>query len=73
MGKYEIGRTIGEGSFAKVKFAKIETGEFFAIKVLDRDQVLRHKMVEQVSFNPTVRTYTFPCCVSRSRLRVVAS
>nr|QND78266.1 calcineurin B-like protein-interacting protein kinase 9 [Nitraria tangutorum] len=48
VGKYEIGRTIGEGSFAKVKFAKIETGEFFAIKVLDRDQVLRHKMVEQI-------------------------
>lgn len=49
VGKYEIGKTLGEGSFAKVKFAKnVETGESVAIKVLDRDQVLRHKMVEQI-------------------------
>ena len=49
VGKYELGRTLGEGSFGKVKFAKnVETGDFVAIKILDRDQVLRHKMVEQV-------------------------
>lgn len=49
VGKYELGRTLGEGSFAKVKFAKnVETGDFVAIKIVDRDQVLRHKMVEQV-------------------------
>ncbi|KAF5733272.1 hypothetical protein HS088_TW17G00814 [Tripterygium wilfordii] len=49
VGKYEIGKTIGEGSFAKVKFAKnVDTGDFVAIKILDRDQVLRHKMVEQI-------------------------
>ncbi|KAF5743883.1 CBL-interacting serine/threonine-protein kinase 9-like isoform X2 [Tripterygium wilfordii] len=49
VGKYEIGKTIGEGSFAKVKFAKnVETGDCVAIKILDRDQVLRHKMVEQI-------------------------
>ncbi|KAH9787309.1 CBL-interacting serine/threonine-protein kinase 9 [Citrus sinensis] len=48
VGKYELGRTLGEGSFAKVKFAKnVETGDFVAIKIVDRDQVLRHKMVEQ--------------------------
>ncbi|XP_039061447.1 CBL-interacting serine/threonine-protein kinase 9-like [Hibiscus syriacus] len=44
VGKYELGRTLGEGSFAKVKFAKnVETGECVAIKILDRDQVLRNK------------------------------
>ncbi|KAH9731300.1 CBL-interacting serine/threonine-protein kinase 9 [Citrus sinensis] len=49
VGKYELGRTLGEGSFAKVKFAKnVETGDFVAIKIVDRDQVLRHKMVEQI-------------------------
>ncbi|XP_043716527.1 CBL-interacting serine/threonine-protein kinase 9-like isoform X1 [Telopea speciosissima] len=49
VGKYEIGKTIGEGSFAKVKYAKnIETGDSVAIKVLDKDHVLRHKMVEQI-------------------------
>jgi serine/threonine protein kinase len=49
VGKYELGKTIGEGSFAKVKVAKnVQTGDVVAIKILDRDQVLRHKMVEQV-------------------------
>ena len=51
VGKYELGRTIGEGTFAKVRFAKnTETGEPVAIKVLDKEKVLRHKMVEQVAF-----------------------
>ncbi|KAF7843881.1 CBL-interacting serine/threonine-protein kinase 9 isoform X1 [Senna tora] len=49
VGKYEIGKTIGEGSFAKVKYAKnVETGESVAIKILDRNHVLRHKMMEQL-------------------------
>lgn len=49
VGKYEMGKTLGEGSFAKVKFAKnLETGDSVAIKIIDRDRVLRHKMVEQV-------------------------
>ncbi|WCJ22489.1 CBL-interacting protein kinase 9 [Euphorbia peplus] len=48
VGKYELGRTLGEGSFAKVKFAKnVDTGETFAIKIIDREEILRHKMVEQ--------------------------
>ncbi|WMV07254.1 hypothetical protein MTR67_000639 [Solanum verrucosum] len=49
VGKYEVGRTIGEGTFAKVKFAKnSETGEHVAIKILDKDKVLKHKMAEQI-------------------------
>jgi serine/threonine protein kinase len=49
VGPYELGKTLGEGSFAKVKFAKnVQTGDFFAIKVLDKNQVLQHKMVENV-------------------------
>lgn len=61
VGKYELGRTLGEGSFAKVKFAKnVETGDCVAIKIVDRDQVLRHKMVEQVFVEDMhVYTYTF--------------
>ncbi|KAG6526387.1 hypothetical protein ZIOFF_016370 [Zingiber officinale] len=48
VGKYELGRTIGEGTFAKVRFAKnIETGEPVAIKILDKEKVLKHKLVEQ--------------------------
>lgn len=50
IGKYELGRTIGEGTFAKVKFAKnSENGKPVAIKILDKDKVLKHKMAEQVS------------------------
>ncbi|KAL6012721.1 CBL-interacting serine/threonine-protein kinase 8 [Asimina triloba] len=49
VGKYEIGRTVGEGTFAKVKFAQnTETGESVAMKVLDRSTIIKHKMVEQV-------------------------
>ncbi|KAK9743461.1 hypothetical protein RND81_03G240900 [Saponaria officinalis] len=49
VGKYEIGRTIGEGTFAKVKFAQnTETGESVAMKVLDRTAILKHKLVDQI-------------------------
>lgn len=49
VGRYELGRTLGEGTFAKVKFARnVETGENVAIKILDKDKVLRHKMIEQI-------------------------
>ncbi|XP_026387713.1 CBL-interacting serine/threonine-protein kinase 24-like isoform X3 [Papaver somniferum] len=49
LGKYELGRTIGEGTFAKVKFAKnTETGENVAIKVMSKATILRHKMVDQI-------------------------
>lgn len=49
VGKYEVGRTIGEGTFAKVKFAQnSETGESVAMKILDKEAVLKHKMVDQI-------------------------
>nr|QSH71643.1 CBL-interacting protein kinase [Hedychium coronarium] len=49
VGKYELGRTLGEGSFAKVKYARnVQTGDSVAIKILDKHHVLRHKMVEQI-------------------------
>nr|QSH71655.1 CBL-interacting protein kinase [Hedychium coronarium] len=50
VGKYELGRTLGEGTIAKVKFAKdVETGESVAIKIFDKDKILRHKMVGQIT------------------------
>ncbi|KAJ7297334.1 hypothetical protein O6H91_Y063900 [Diphasiastrum complanatum] len=49
VGKYEVGRTIGEGNFAKVKFAQnTETGESVAMKVLDKETILKHRMVNQI-------------------------
>ncbi|RDY00436.1 CBL-interacting protein kinase 24, partial [Mucuna pruriens] len=49
VGKYEVGRTIGEGTFGKVKFAiNTETGDSVAIKVMAKTTILQHKMVEQI-------------------------
>ncbi|OMO81155.1 hypothetical protein CCACVL1_12578 [Corchorus capsularis] len=49
VGKYEVGRTIGEGTFAKVKFAKnTDTGESVAVKVLAKSTILKHRMVDQI-------------------------
>ncbi|KAF6993640.1 hypothetical protein CFC21_010503 [Triticum aestivum] len=41
LGAYELGRTLGEGNFGKVKQARNRaTGEHFAVKILDRGRVL---------------------------------
>ncbi|KAB1222688.1 CBL-interacting serine/threonine-protein kinase 23 [Morella rubra] len=49
VGRYELGRTLGEGNFAKVKFARnLETGENVAIKILDKEKVLKHRMIGQI-------------------------
>ncbi|KAL5716315.1 cAMP-dependent protein kinase [Ranunculus cassubicifolius] len=49
IGKYELGRTLGEGSFAKVKFARnVQTGENVAIKILDKEKLFKHKMIGQI-------------------------
>ncbi|XP_061992217.1 CBL-interacting serine/threonine-protein kinase 24-like [Rosa rugosa] len=49
VGKYEVGRTIGEGTFAKVKFARnAETGESVAVKVMAKSTILKHRMVDQI-------------------------
>ncbi|XP_022925893.1 CBL-interacting serine/threonine-protein kinase 23-like [Cucurbita moschata] len=49
VGRYELGRTLGEGSFAKVKFARnCETGENVAIKILNKEDILKHKMIGQI-------------------------
>ncbi|XP_047327219.1 CBL-interacting serine/threonine-protein kinase 23-like [Impatiens glandulifera] len=49
VGRYELGRTIGEGNFAKVKFARnFETGVNVAIKILDKEKVLKNKMIGQI-------------------------
>ncbi|GFQ05808.1 cbl-interacting protein kinase 32 [Phtheirospermum japonicum] len=48
IGKYEFGRTIGEGTYVKLKFAQnSENEQPVAIKILDKDAVLKHKMAEQ--------------------------
>lgn len=49
VGKYQIGKTLGEGTFGKVKFAlNTETGDSVAIKVLDKDKIQKQSMGAQI-------------------------
>jgi 5'-AMP-activated protein kinase catalytic alpha subunit len=69
VGKYEIGKLLGEGTFAKVKLAKNkETGESVAIKVIDKEKILKHKMVEQVATENTRNPPPLSLSLSLSRI-----
>ena len=49
VGKYELGRILGEGTFAKVRFARnVENGDMVAIKIMDKEKVFKDRLVEQV-------------------------
>ncbi|KAK4762698.1 hypothetical protein SAY86_008466 [Trapa natans] len=49
VGKYQVGRTIGEGTFAKVKFAQnTETGQSVAMKIMAKSTIMKHRMVDQI-------------------------
>jgi 5'-AMP-activated protein kinase catalytic alpha subunit len=49
VGKYELGRTLGEGTFGKVKHAvNVETNEPVAIKILDKDKIQKQNMGAQI-------------------------
>ncbi|XP_078437560.1 CBL-interacting serine/threonine-protein kinase 6-like [Wolffia australiana] len=48
-GKYEIGRQLGHGTFAKVYLARhVDTGEHVALKVVPKDKIFKAGMMEQV-------------------------
>lgn len=50
LGKYELGRTLGEGNFGKVKFARnLESGQPFAIKILEKNRILDLNITDQAS------------------------
>lgn len=60
VGKYEVGRTIGEGTFAKVKFAhNTETGESVAMKVMAKSTILEHRMTDQVLISLDLWTWGY--------------
>ncbi|XP_059075098.1 CBL-interacting protein kinase 32-like [Cryptomeria japonica] len=45
----ELGRTLGEGKFVKVKLAiDMETGQSYAVKILDKEKVSRCKIVNHI-------------------------
>lgn len=76
MGKYEMGRTLGEGHFGKVKLARhTDTGRTFAIKILDRQRILAMKINEQVRVvaRPPVRFRSIPLSESIGAGRAAGS
>lgn len=49
IGKYELGRTLGKGNFAKVKCAiDVETGQSYAVKILDKQKVFKYKIADHI-------------------------
>ncbi|XXG51883.1 hypothetical protein AAC387_Pa03g0349 [Persea americana] len=48
-GKYEMGRILGQGTFAKVYYGKhLRSGESVAIKVINKDHVKKEGLIEQI-------------------------
>ncbi|XP_072974982.1 CBL-interacting protein kinase 1-like [Typha angustifolia] len=49
VGEYAIGRTLGEGTFGKVKAARrVDTGGCFAIKIIERSRIVDRKTHDQI-------------------------
>lgn len=49
IGRYELGKTLGTGNFSKVKVGTdTETGETWAIKIIDKEQLTKERMEEQL-------------------------
>lgn len=49
LGRYEVGRLLGHGTFAKVYHARtVKTGEGVAIKVLDKEKILKSGLTAHI-------------------------
>ncbi|XP_042519085.1 CBL-interacting protein kinase 5-like [Macadamia integrifolia] len=49
MQRYEVGRMLGQGTFAKVYHARnLKTGQNVAIKVIDKEKVLKVGLIDQI-------------------------
>ncbi|KAI3423319.1 Non-specific serine/threonine protein kinase [Psidium guajava] len=49
VGKYELGRTLGEGNFGKVKVATdVESGQGFAVKIIEKGKIVHLKITDQI-------------------------
>ncbi|WOL01884.1 CBL-interacting protein kinase 18 [Canna indica] len=55
MHKYKVGRLLGKGTFAKVYYAKnVKTLESVALKVIDKEKVLKVGLIDQTKREVTV-------------------
>lgn len=49
MHKYELGRLLGQGTFAKVYHARhLNTGQSFAVKIIDKEKVFKVGLIDQI-------------------------
>ncbi|KAJ1437066.1 Serine/threonine-protein kinase, active site [Sesbania bispinosa] len=49
LGKYELGRTLGEGNFGKVKLARdTDSGQLFAVKILEKTKIIELNNADQI-------------------------
>uniref|UniRef100_A0A5B7A2G5 non-specific serine/threonine protein kinase n=2 Tax=Davidia involucrata TaxID=16924 RepID=A0A5B7A2G5_DAVIN len=49
MQRYELGRLLGQGTFAKVYYARsLKSGQSVAIKVIDKGKILRVGLIDQI-------------------------
>lgn len=49
MNKYQIGRLLGQGTFAKVYHARnLKTGENVAVKIIDKEKVMKVGLIDQI-------------------------
>ncbi|OIS98307.1 PREDICTED: CBL-interacting protein kinase 5-like [Nicotiana attenuata] len=49
MQKYEIGKLLGQGTFAKVYHARnLKTGQSVAVKVIDKEKVMKVGLIDQI-------------------------
>jgi serine/threonine protein kinase len=60
LGKYELGKTLGEGNFGKVKLAKnTDSEQFFAVKILEKNKIVDLNNTDQVCVSFSVSPYSF--------------
>ena len=73
IGKYQLGRTIGEGTFAKVKLAVDTTkGHHVAIKIIDKAMVMESNLKYQANSQPLIcfMSCSYPCLVLRPDINI---
>ncbi|XP_050212107.1 CBL-interacting protein kinase 2-like [Mercurialis annua] len=55
MQRYDFGRLLGQGNFAKVYYARsLKNGESVAIKVIDKEKILKVGLIDQIKREITV-------------------
>lgn len=67
LGKYELGKTLGEGNFGKVKLARdTDCGNYFAVKILEKNKIVDLNNTDQVCvsfFNLFILENNFLLCL----------